>query len=184
MATREGGLEVISEYTPENGLLRDIDSSNDVHSVGMSDYVIKKSPAVLQSLVGSCMGVAVYDPLKKIGGLAHILRPSNGKEKTDKPKKYAETCIPLMLEDMEKLGADRALVRAKIAGGAKMFSHNGDSEFLNVGDKNIDAVVRVLKDERVGVAASDVSGSTGRALEFYTESGTLLVRSKHGTKEL
>ena len=94
--------------------------------VGMADYKVGKTPAKLMTVgLGSCIGVCIYDWQLKIGGMAHIMLPSSNESSGGKETKYADTCIGLMLADLYKLGAQTNRLRAKMAGGAQMFTFAG-----------------------------------------------------------
>ncbi len=148
-------------------------------SVGIGEYRVVKSPAVLVSLgLGSCVGVALYDPERKIGGLAHIMLPSsNGAGKITNPGKYADRAIRLMLEEMLSYGASRSRIVAKIAGGATMFKNCKNS----IGERNVESVREILKKEGIKIVGEDTGKNYGRSIEFDVETGLLHVRSfKYG----
>jgi len=96
----------------------------EIIKVGMADYKIAKSPDSLITLgLGSCVGVVIYDKTKQIAGMAHIMLPSSEEIKNNSNKmKFADTCIDMMMADLLKQGVNKSLLKAKIAGGAQMFS--------------------------------------------------------------
>ncbi|WP_457556136.1 chemotaxis protein CheD [Candidatus Pyrohabitans sp.] len=145
--------------------------------VDIADVKAATEPARLVSIgLGSCVGVALFDSKKKVGSLAHIMLPfSRGSEPVDNRAKYADTAIPLAIEKMEKLGANRSRLIAKIAGGAKMFSFIPKDDYI--GRKNVHAVREVLRREDIRIVAEDTGGSVGRTVEFDTSSGTMLVKT-------
>lgn len=151
--------------------------------VRMAEYSVSESPDVLVTIgLGSCIGIALYDNFKKIGGLVHIMLPEN--KKGLKPAKYADTGIPFLIEKMVEAGARRNNIKAKIAGGAHMFSSAGDLN-IQVGKRNIEAVYRVLEEENIEILGEDLGEDYGRTMEFYTEDGSVLIRSyKKGRKNL
>lgn len=142
----------------------------------MAEYAISSSPDVLITIgLGSCVGIALYDKRTKIGGLVHIMLPQN--KKNLKPAKYADTGIPYMIEKMEKQGAKKRRMVAKIAGGAQMFSMGGEDSGLKVGERNIIKVKDVLKEENIDIIGEDVGKNYGRTMKFYTDSGKVLITS-------
>ena len=144
--------------------------------VKMAEFAISTSPDVLITIgLGSCVGIAIYDPRKKIGGLVHIMLPEN--KKGLKPAKYADTGIPHIIEKMEELGARKSRMIAKIAGGAQMFSMSGKDSGLKVGARNIKKVKEVLKEENIEIIGEDVGKNYGRTMKFYTEDGRVLITS-------
>jgi chemotaxis protein CheD len=159
--------------------------SSPVIVVDIAQVKAAPKPAKLVSIgLGSCVGVALYDSHSKVGSLAHIMLPSSsGFDTIDNRAKYADTAIPLAIEKMEKLGASRSRIVAKIAGGAKMFSFMPRDDYI--GKKNVLAVKNVLKREDIRVVAEDTGGNVGRTVELDTTSGKLLVKTvRHGVKEL
>ncbi len=151
--------------------------------VRMAEYHIGRAPEQLITIgLGSCIGIALYDSLNKLGGLVHIMLPENKKGLC--PAKYADSGIYLLIDEMLKAGASRRKLVAKIAGGAHMFSSAGELS-IQVGQRNIEAVERVLQEEKIQLLAKDVGEDYGRTMEFYTEDGRVLIRSyKKGKKIL
>ncbi|MEW6181676.1 MAG: chemotaxis protein CheD [Bacillota bacterium] len=146
--------------------------------VGIADYKVGREPVVLITLgLGSCVGVALYDPRNKIGGLLHVMLPRMedfGKE--GKLAKFADRGIPVLLKEVLKFGADRRLIQAKIAGGAQMFQGT-DSKFqLNIGERNIDMVRKTLNNLGIRIIAEDVGGNKGRTMSLDTMTGMVKLR--------
>jgi len=151
--------------------------------VRMAEYAVGKSPDVLITIgLGSCIGIALYDSINNIGGLVHIMLPEN--KKGLKPAKYADTGIPFLIEKMIEIGARRSNLKAKIVGGAHMFSSAGDLN-IQIGKRNIEAVFRILEEQKIDIIGEDLGEDYGRTMEFYTEDGSVLIRSyKKGNKNL
>lgn len=105
--------------------------------VGMADLNICKSPNAITTLgLGSCIGIAIYDPVTKIGGLAHIMLPDSTKIRNNSNiAKFADTGIVELVNRMVRAGAGRTRMVAKIAGGAKMFEVNGADSIGSIGEK-------------------------------------------------
>ena len=111
------------------------------------------------------------DQLIKRGGLVHMMRTINMETNRTAPLKYADTGSRRTLSKMEQMGAKRARIVAKIAGGAKMFDVAGNGSLGNIGQRNIDSVHRVLQQERIRLLCEDVGGSTARTLLFDVATG-------------
>ena len=90
-------------------------------SIRMGEMSVAAGGEALRTLLGSCVGLALYDRRRKIGGLAHIVLPC-AREKTDRPGKFVDTAVPALIERMEKLAGIHLKMTAKLAGGASMFS--------------------------------------------------------------
>lgn len=148
--------------------------------VGIADFKAGREPTVLVTLgLGSCVGVTLYDPVQKVGGLLHIMLPkmSEFARGAGKPAKFADTGIPLLLQEVLTLGANRRFLEAKIAGGAQMFSGLDKSFLLDIGDRNIDAVRKTLRDLGIKITAEDVGGNNGRTMILYTGTGRVVIRT-------
>jgi chemotaxis protein CheD len=156
--------------------------------VGMADYKSGRSPdSIISYGLGSCVGIALYDPASKIGGLAHIMLPDSSQARpADNKAKFANTAIPAMLDDMVKMGASRAKVTAKIAGGAQMFTFaNSATEVMRVGERNVEAVKEVLKKLQVKIIAEDTGKNYGRTVELKLDTGAFRIKTiDKGEKDL
>ena len=157
---------------------------SNVINVGMADYKTAKTPDILMTAgLGSCIGVCVHDPIEKVGGMAHIMLPSSNGNPGANPAKYADTAIELMIKEILRMGANKARLKAKMAGGAQMFSFPGKPTILNIGERNAEAVEAELKRFGIPLIASDVGGSFGRTIHFNVGTGELRVRTiNHGEK--
>lgn len=148
--------------------------------LGMADLMVVSAPIKLITLgLGSCIGLVVYDSFAKIAGMAHIMLPdSRGLHASEKVGKFADTAVPAIIEEMLKKGATRARIKAKIAGGAQMFSLPGASaEFLTVGAKNVNETKKRLARLGIALIASDTGGNKGRTIEFSTSNWMLKVKT-------
>jgi chemotaxis protein CheD len=148
--------------------------------VKVADYAVRRGDQVLATIgLGSCVAIALYDGETQTGGLAHILLPSQSMSReTANPAKFPETIVPLMLEEMRALGAGpTARIRAKIVGGASMFSQLVVGSGINVGERNIAATREVLAELGVPLIAEDTGLDYGRSVYFHLADGRIEVRS-------
>ena len=147
--------------------------------VGMADYKVGRYPASLISYgLGSCVGIALYDPVTKVGGLAHIMLPDSKQARsTENLAKFADTCVPIMLNELLKLGALRSRLTAKIAGGAQMFAFTSTTDIMRVGERNIEAVRVVLKSMDIRILADDTGGNYGRTVELKLDKGIFRIKT-------
>lgn len=155
--------------------------------VGIADLNTASSPDRLITVgLGSCIGIALYDKMKGLGGLAHIMLPDSSSFNTiNNPNKFADLAIPILLEKMEKMGAARRNIKAKIAGGAAMFNFSDKSMIMDVGNRNSIAVKNVLSRLSIPIISEDVGGNKGRTMIFDTETGIVQIRTVGlGIKEM
>lgn len=154
--------------------------------VGIGEWSILKLNGVLVCLgLGSCVGIALYDANKKIGGLVHVLLPISQNNDNSNPTKFANTGIPFLLDEMLRLGANKQSIIAKIAGGSQMFSIKGREDKMNIGARNIEVVKDTLKRLEIPLLGEDTGGSFGRTMEFFVSNGIVKVKAiGRGEKEI
>lgn len=147
--------------------------------VGMADLNVCHSPNAITTLgLGSCVGVALYDKSTGIAGLVHVMLPDSTKVRQNQNKaKFADTGIELLIEMMQKEGAKRSMLTAKIAGGAQMFAFSTNNDMLRVGERNVEAVKKKLQELGIRILAQDTGENFGRTVEFYPETGDFVIKS-------
>lgn len=154
---------------------------SDIIKVGMADLKTCVAPNGMTTLgLGSCVGIAIRDPMTKIGGLAHVMLPDSTAIKNGymNVAKFADTGIVELVAKMEKQGAQRSRMVAKIAGGATMFSfQSGSSTIGQVGQRNVEATKAKLKELNIPIVAEDTGENYGRTVIFYPETGNFHIRA-------
>ncbi|SDB39218.1 MULTISPECIES: chemotaxis protein CheD [unclassified Butyrivibrio] len=147
--------------------------------VGMADLNICVSPDGITTLgLGSCVGIAVRDPVTKIGGLAHIMLPDSKEIKNNSNiPKFADTGIDELIKQVVAKGANKSRLVAKIAGGAQMFAFNSGNATMRVGERNVAATIKKLKELGIPILAQDTGDSYGRTVIFYPENGNFVIRA-------
>lgn len=147
--------------------------------VGMADLKVCKCPDALTTLgLGSCVGVALYDPVTKISGLLHCMLPDSKQIRNNSNvAKFADTGIDELIKQMESIGAVRSRLVAKMAGGAQMFAVVSANDSLRVGERNAVAVREKLKAYRIRLLSEDCGLNYGRTVEFYSETGDYVIKS-------
>lgn len=151
----------------------------EIIKVGMADLNICKSPDGLTTLgLGSCVGIALRDPITKVGGLAHIMLPDSTaiKDNTNIPK-FADTGIVELVNRITSAGGSKSRLIAKIAGGAQMFAFQNKSSLIKVGEKNVMAVKNKLDELNIPILAEDTGENYGRTVIFYPETGDFVIRA-------
>jgi chemotaxis protein CheD len=91
--------------------------------------------------------------------------------------KFADTGIDALINSMLAIGADRRALIAKIAGGAQMFAFGNNNEMMRIGDRNVEATKLKLSQLGISIIAEDTGSNYGRTIEFYPETGILLIKS-------
>lgn len=147
--------------------------------VGMADLNICVSPDSITTLgLGSCVGIAIRDPVTKIGGLAHIMLPDSTtiRNNSNIPK-FADTGIDELVRQIVAKGANKGRLVAKIAGGAQMFSFQSKNEMVRVGERNVEATKKKLAQLKIPILAEDTGKNYGRTVIFYPETGNFVIRA-------
>ena len=152
---------------------------SEIIKVGMADLKVCKSPDGITTLgLGSCVGIAIRDPITKIGGLAHVMLPdSSAIRQNNNIYKFADTGIVELVRLMELEGAKKARMVAKIAGGAQMFAFQNKTDLVRVGDRNVEASKKALKALGIPILAEDTGENFGRTVIFYPETGDYVIRA-------
>lgn len=147
--------------------------------VGMADLNTVKEPGALTTLgLGSCVGIALYDPVVKVAGLAHCMLPESTKISNNaNVAKFVDTALESMINDMIMKGAIRRRMVAKLAGGAQMFAFNSSNESLRIGDRNVEASILNLRKLGIPIASVDVRENYGRTVELYTHDGSFVIKT-------
>ena len=157
-----------------------VTSDTGVQAVGLGEIHAGSGSGKLVAYgLGSCVGVCLYDPVSKVGGLAHVMLPENTNNKThaDMPGRYADDAITNLIEMLAGAGADRGKLEARISGGAQMLSAPGLSDKFNIGARNATTVRAELQKNGLRLRGEDVGGQAGRTLTLDLDSGTVTVKT-------
>lgn len=146
--------------------------------VGVGDMSVSNNPSITLSTyaLGSCVGVAAYDPISKAGGLLHMMLPDS-KISPDKaisqPAMFADTGLPLLFRSLAGIRVDRGRVRIMVAGGASVI---GGADAFKIGERNVRATLDYLAQEGYVVRHTDLGGNTNRTLHLEIFTGTLTLK--------
>jgi chemotaxis protein CheD len=155
-----------------------VQEGREIH-VGIAEYRVARSPDRLLALgLGSCVGVALFDPVIRVGGLAHVMLPDSRMFKGGgKPAKFADLGVAALVQEMQRAGSRNGRLIAKLAGGAQMFFGNSRAAEMAIGERNVEAVRQALKELGIKIVAEDVGGSQGRTISLDTSNGLLTIRT-------
>lgn len=155
--------------------------------VGISDFKVSNNAndTLVTYALGSCIGVAVYDPVVKVAGLLHFMLPESSldaKKAGETPAMFADTGIPLLFKSCYKFGADKKRMVVKVAGGASILD---DANFFRIGQKNITAMKKLFWKNNVLVNGEDTGSNYNRTMYVNVSNGKILVKTAHnGVREL
>ncbi len=147
-------------------------------TVGVADLKVSndsKDVIVTHSL-GSCIGVAVYDPHVRVGGILHFMLPESsldGGKAQSNPAMFADTGIPLLFKTCYQLGAVKQRIVVKVAGGSQVLDNSG---FFNIGKRNYAALRKIFLRNNVLISAEDVGGISPRTLYVDIATGKIWIK--------
>jgi chemotaxis protein CheD len=156
-------------------------SANRIHIGGV---FASREPAVVYTLLGSCIAVCLHDPFLGIGGMNHFMLPQSGAGE-EASARYGIHAMELLINACMKKGADRRRLAAKVFGGGHVLRIRENED--NVPQSNIKFALAFLQTECIPIVSRDLGGYVGREIFFFTETGkTLLKRmqSTHGSKSV
>lgn len=145
----------------------------------MGEHRVLRGDGVLAALgLGSCVAIILHDRHARVAALAHVVLPSASLSRThDRPSRFANTAVPLLLGDMKAEGADVARVVGRLVGGASMFANLLAAGTVAMGERNVLAARAALRGAGLPIVAEEVGGTSGRSVWFDVRRGTALVRS-------
>lgn len=151
---------------------------SNIINVGISDLNVATAPNLLATYaLGSCVGICLFDKKTGLSGMAHIMLPwsTESSNSAENPRRYADTGITELMNLMHSKGAQFSFVSAKIAGGAQMFTTT--SSVFNIGERNVDAVKRVLSSFKIPIIAEQTGSNFGRTVFFDPATGLMRVKA-------
>lgn len=147
--------------------------------VGVADMLASNdtSAELVTHSLGSCLGVTIYDPVKKVGGLLHLMLPSSTIDPAKAqavPYMFVDTGVPRLFHTVYGLGGQRQRLQVKVAGGAQFLD---DGRLFNIGERNIRAFGELLGHHGLQAHATDVGGNASRTLRLQLATGNVSIHS-------
>ncbi len=139
------------------------------------EFYAAESPAVVSTVLGSCIAVTFFSPRTGIGSICHALLPRNPASHEVATFRYVDSSILHMVRRFDMMGIKRGEMEVKVLGGADVLDHlNGAA--VSIGRQNIEAAFRIIERERLSIAVTDVGGNIGRKIYFCTHTGRVLLK--------
>jgi len=141
--------------------------------VGVGDMKISNDPedVLVTYSLSSCIGLAIYDPVAKVGGLLHYMLPESsldGNKARKNPYMFGDTGIPLLFKEAYKLGAKKNRLKVIVVGGAQILDQKG---FFNIGKRNHTLLRKMFWKNNVMIDYEEVGGTVNRTIRLEIESG-------------
>lgn len=143
--------------------------------IKIGEVYSSSDPVVIETTLGSCVSVCLFDPVRKSGGMNHILLPGRATQGDfTMASRYGINAMEILINSLMKLGASRRKLVAKVFGGAKMF--NQIENDFSPGLRNVQFILEFLDVERIPVVASDVGGEKARKIFFASNTGEVYLK--------
>lgn len=154
--------------------------------VGVADMKLSDdcSTALVTYALGSCIGVTIYDPIAKVGGMLHFMLPEskvNSEKAQANPYMFADTGVPALFKQAYELGAKKSRLIVCAAGGAEVLADDGH---FKVGKRNRTMLRKLFWKNNILLSADDTGGSISRTLMMTLDDGAIVIRTKGKEKSL
>ncbi|MFO7913560.1 MAG: chemotaxis protein CheD [Desulfotignum sp.] len=147
--------------------------------VGVADMKVSNNPgeSIITYSLGSCIGLVIYDPAVKVGGMLHYMLPDSSIDKQKaaaRPYMFADSGIPRLFKTAYQLGAAKQRMRVYVAGGAEILDQQG---FFNIGKRNYMALKKMFFKNKVMITRQDVGGNVNRTVRIEIATGDIYVKT-------
>jgi chemotaxis receptor (MCP) glutamine deamidase CheD len=143
-------------------------------TIYIGDVCAAREPTVIKTLLGSCVAVCLWDPETRVGGMNHFLLPSAVNDASVDPARFGVHAMDLLIGEMQKEGADRRRLRAKVFGGAHVLAMPEEADGVPV--QNITFALDFLRRDGFPITGEDLGGYQARRVHFHTETGRAFVQ--------
>ncbi len=135
------------------------------------ELIFATTPHRVKTILGSCVAVAIFDRVKKLGGICHYLLPES--EKNDSVK-YGNVAIHLLLNKFYKIKSQKKDLVANVVGGSLILENQ--NEIFFIGDRNVDLAFKILREKNINICFEETGGDKGRTVTFNTYTGDIHVK--------
>jgi len=149
--------------------------------VDIADFAVSKDPddTLITYSLGSCIGVGLWDPVARVGGLLHFMLPDSAlspEKAKSNPAMFCDTGVPGLFRAAYELGATKNRLVVKVAGGSQLLDDNGT---FNIGKRNYVALRKIFWKNGVMIDREDVGGSVGRTVRLQVGTGAVTVKIRN-----
>ena len=146
--------------------------------IGLAEMVVSNNPSAILTTysLGSCLGVAIYDPVVRVGGLLHAMLPDSNLDLAKAqahPGMFVDTGMAALLRAACQMRADKRRLRIFLAGGARIMD---DQNLFNIGGRNLAAFAEWLRRENLRSNAEEVGGQVNRTIGLSVETGRITLK--------
>jgi chemotaxis protein CheD len=146
--------------------------------IHIGGFYASREPAIINTVLGSCVAVCLFDPVKRIGGMNHIFLPGKADmAHFDDAARYGVNAMEVLINSMMKLSADKSRLVAKAFGGGHVLpAIDRDNA---IGQQNIAFTLDFLEREEIRIISQNLGGNDGRKIYFHTDTGEVLLKRVH-----
>lgn len=156
------------------------------HTIGIGEMKISQDPqdVLVTYSLGSCIGLSLYDPALKVGGLIHCMLPlsrTSPDKARENPERFTDTGVVALMREMLNAGCSKKRLIAKAIGAAKMLDENN---LFRIGERNYTVMRKILWKNDILLCAEDVGGTISRTVYLKIDDGRTIVKSGGKEREL
>ena len=156
-----------------------IQAPKKAYVVGVADMIASNqaNAELVTYSLGSCLGVAVYDPVRKAGGLLHLMLPDSNIDAVkakNAPYMFVDTGVPRLFHSVYSLGGEKSRLVVKVAGGAQFLD---EKQVFNIGQRNIAALKTIFARNGIIPHAQDTGGTNCRTIRLDLTNGQITIQS-------
>ncbi len=153
--------------------------------VGVGGLAVSNNQAMILTTysLGSCLGVTIYDPVSRAGGLLHAMLPDssiNAAKAAGQPAMFVDTGVSALFRAAYELKAAKHRMQICVAGGAQFLDKSG---FFNIGQRNYARLTQLLSQHGLSIDAEEVGGLVSRTLHLYLSTGEVRLKSSSQNEE-
>ncbi len=134
----------------------------------------EKEPAIVDTILGSCVAVCLYDPVLRMGAINHYMLPLWNGTGLASPK-YGNIAIEKVIERMQSFGSKIPNIQAKVFGGGEVVETKINT--FKIGQRNIEIAEQMLREKNISIVSRSVGGNNGRKIRFNTQTGVVLMKA-------
>jgi chemotaxis protein CheD len=154
--------------------------------VGVAELAVSNSPTATLTTysLGSCLGITIYDPIVRVGGLLHVMLPESSiapAKATTRPEMFVDTGLPKLLAEAGQFHAQKSRLILCVAGGAQVMDSSG---FFNIGQRNYQALRSALSQHGLHVHAEDIGGLSARTMSLQLATGEVRLKCSGQSNEI
>lgn len=143
-------------------------------TIYIGDVFAAHQPTIIKTVLGSCVAVCLWDPETRVGGMNHFQLADPGSDATAELTRFGVHAMDLLLGEMQKAGADRRRLRAKVFGGARVLAVPDEARAVPA--RTITFALDFLRRDGFPITGEDLGGYRARRVQFHTDTGRAFVQ--------